>query len=247
MMGTAPLKKLKLNCIMHVPFEGPQAIADWAGRGGHEIRMTKLFAGDPLPRPEDFDILVVMGGPMSVHDEDRYAWLAGEKALVSECLRTGRFVLGVCLGSQIIAEQLGATVKRNRWKEIGWMPIKTAGTGGSLLGGLPDGATVFHWHGETFDLPPGSAHLASSEGCEVQAFEHASALGLQFHLEAGREGVEALVVNCAEDIGTGPYEQTVEQILEGEQRHGEEARLLMGRVMDRIGKRAAARAEAGHS
>ena len=67
-MGTAPLKKLRLNSITHVPFEGPQAIADWAGRGGHEIRMTKLFAGDPLPEPEDFDILVVMGGPMSVHN-----------------------------------------------------------------------------------------------------------------------------------------------------------------------------------
>ena len=244
-MGTAALKQLRLNCIMHVPFEGPQAIADWAGRGGHEIRMTKLFAGDPLPKIEDFDILVVMGGPMSVHDEDRYAWLAGEKALVSGCLRTGRFLLGVCLGSQIIAEQLGATVRRNRWKEIGWMPLKTAGAGGSLLEDLPDGATVFHWHGETYDLPPGAALLASSEACEVQAFEHASALGLQFHLEAGREGVEALVNNCAEDIGIGPYEQSAGQILEGEQKHGDAARWLMGRVMDRIAGRVAAQAKAG--
>lgn len=244
-MGTAPIKQLRLNCIMHVPFEGPQAIADWAARGGHEIRMTKLFAGDPLPAFGDFDILVVMGGPMSVHDEDRYAWLAREKALVSECLRTGRFLLGVCLGSQIIAEQLGATVRRNRWKEIGWMPLRTTGTGGSLIEDLPDGATVFHWHGETYDLPPGSALLASSEACEVQAFEHASALGLQFHLEAGREGVEAMVENCREDIGTGPYEQAAGEILEGEQRHGEAARRLMGRVMDRIAERVAAGSETG--
>lgn len=182
---------------------------------------------------------------MSVHDEDRYPWLAGEKALVSECLLTGRFVLGVCLGAQIIAEQLGATVRRNRWKEIGWMPLRTTRTGANLIEDLPDGATVFHWHGETYDLPPGSALLASSEACEVQAFEHASALGLQFHLEASREGVEALVENCAEDIGTGPYEQSAMQILEGEQMHGGEARRLMGRVMDRIAARVAPGVETG--
>lgn len=125
------------------------------------------------------------------------------------------------------------------------MPIRTVGTRGSLLEDLRNGATVFHWHGETYDLPPGAALLASSEACQVQAFAHASALGLQFHLEAGREGVEALVKNCAEDIGIGPYKQSAGQILEGEQKHGDAARWLMGRVMDRIAKRVAAQAEAG--
>jgi hypothetical protein len=90
MMANTPLKKRRMNCITHIPFEGPQATAYFGASGGHEVRMTKLLGGDPVPVPDDVDILVALGGPMSVHDEDRYAWLAEEKALVSEYLSTGR-------------------------------------------------------------------------------------------------------------------------------------------------------------
>ncbi|MCC6292934.1 MAG: amidotransferase [Bryobacterales bacterium] len=228
---------LRIHCLMHVPFEGPGAIAEWARDRGHAFTAVRLFQGEPQPRPDQFDLLVVMGGPMSVHDEAEFPWLPGEKALIASALRQETFVLGVCLGSQLIAEALGATVRKNACKEIGWFPIRAGGGADTLFGGLPEEMTVLHWHGETYDLPEGARLLASSEGCAVQAFEHRCALGLQFHFEIQRAGLEALLENCAHEIGAGPYEQEPRTILSGEFTHGGEARRILFELLDRIERR----------
>lgn len=225
---------LRVWCLTHVPFEGPEVIKDWALERGHEFQVARLWAGSPLPPASGIDLLVIMGGPMSVHDESEFAWLQAEKALVRECLEQGRFVLGVCLGSQILAECLGAAVRRNAHKEIGWFPIQITASGGSLFEGLPDSLMAFHWHGETYDLPPGTALRAASAGCAVQAFEHRHALGLQFHLEVKLEGVTQLLAHCAGEIGNGPYEQAPTRIQDGHQAHGEAARRVMLQLLDRM-------------
>src|SRR6185312_4629527 len=184
----------------------------------------------------------VMGGPMSVHDEAEYEWLRPEKTLVGECLRQRKFVLGVCLGSQLLAEVLGTTVYRNRDKEIGWFPIQLPAEKLGLFCNFDPSATldVLHWHGETYDLPPGCLHLAKSKGCAVQAFEHPSALGLQFHLEATANGLFELISHCGNEIGEGSYEQPPDAILAGQSAHGEPAKTALYAILDNIERRVAA-------
>ncbi|MBE7542303.1 MAG: type 1 glutamine amidotransferase [Bryobacteraceae bacterium] len=232
--------KVRLRCIQHVSFEGPGAIADWAASRGVELRITRLDAGDPVPMAEDFDWLLLMGGPMSVHDEDAHTWLREEKALLCKCLGIGVPVLGICLGSQMLAECLGARVVKNPHREIGWHSIRVTAGCESRMATMPVEAMVFHWHGETHTLPPGATLLAHSEACEVQAFETVSAIGLQFHLEMASPGLEELIRNCGSEIGTGPYEQTPEVLRAGESAYGEAARRMLSRLLDSILARVAA-------
>jgi GMP synthase-like glutamine amidotransferase len=206
---------MNVCCLQHASFEGPGNVEAWSAERSHDFKIVRLYQDEPLPSVQDLDLLVVMGGPMSVHDEDVYPWLDPEKKLIARCLATGKFTLGVCLGSQLLAEVLGARVYRNRFKEIGWLPVeRCSGDNPShLFRTLPRQFTPFHWHGETYDLPAGTTHLARSEGCPVQAFEHAYGLGLQFHLEVTSDGVSDLIRACSSDIASGPYEQTPAQIL----------------------------------
>ena len=204
---------MRIHYLQHVPFEGLANILTWAQAGHHHVSSTALFRGEVLPSPELFDSLVVMGGPMSVHDEAQYPWLIGEKKLIEQSIKSGKLVLGVCLGAQLLADVLGAKVYRNKYKEIGWFPVRHLQEE-SVAAGLPRTFTAFHWHGETFDLPAGAVHLAESDGCANQAFEFGGkALALQFHLEVTRESVEGLVRNCAADITSGPYVQSADQML----------------------------------
>lgn len=229
--------QLRIRCLMHVHFEGAGAIEDWARMRGHQFSVVRLFDRDPLAGPEDFDLLAVMGGPMSVHDESEHSWLVEEKSLIARCLQQGVFVLGICLGSQLLAECLGSPVRHNAHREIGWFPVNITADEGSLLHGFPEELMVFHWHGETYDLPPSTAQRACSEGCLVQAFEHASALGLQFHLEVKQDGVEQLLQHCGSEIGPGAFQQDPSAIRAGEELHREVARRHLFKLLDAIGAR----------
>ena len=140
---------MRIHVIQHVAFEGPGAIGEWAQERGHTITVTEQFSGGRLPKLDDFDFLVVMGGPMSANDDARFAWLAREKRLIADALRGQKAILGVCLGAQLVAQALGARVYRSREKEIGWFPVRQApGAADSrLFAGLPEEMTVLHWHG----------------------------------------------------------------------------------------------------
>ena len=229
---------MNICCLQHASFEGPGNIAAWAALRDHDFTIVRPYLDERLPSVHDFDLLVVMGGPMSVHDEAAHPWLIPEKKLIARCLTHGRFTMGVCLGSQLLAEVLGARVYRDRHKEIGWFPVerRPADNSAHLFRSLPCQFGAFQWHGETYDLPPGTTHLASSEGCAVQAFEHAYGLGLQFHLEMTSDGVSDLIRECASEIGSGPYEQTPAQILARTDQCAAGEKLLM-EVMDRIESR----------
>jgi GMP synthase-like glutamine amidotransferase len=203
---------VKVHVLQHAPFEGLGSIAAWLSEHHAAVSVTRLFAGGPLPSADAFELLIAMGGPMSVNDEDALPWLRSEKQLVRDAVTAGRRVLGVCLGAQLIASALGARVFRNRVKEIGWFPVQAVPSPPDTFR-FPAELEVFHWHGETFDLPPGAVRLARSEGCEQQAFQIGrNVLGLQFHLETTPESVDAMLENGRDDLTPGPFVQAEPEI-----------------------------------
>lgn len=196
---------MRIRVLQHVAHEGPGAIEAWAASRGHSLAVTRLDRGEPLPGVADFDALVAMGGPMSANDEAFYPWLAPEKRLVTAAIQEDRRILGVCLGSQIIASALGRRVYAASEAEIGWFPVRVrvaAAAASRTFAAMPERFTPFHWHGETFDLPEGAKHLAETDLCPHQAFEiefdggpsrgGALVLALQFHMEATAATVRAM-------------------------------------------------------
>lgn len=205
---------MRAHYLQHVPFEGLGSINPWLETAGYEITSTKFFESGKLPDPETIDLLVVMGGPMSVHDESEFPWLVSEKQFIRAVINAETPVLGVCLGAQLIASAMGARVYSNPVKEIGWFPIYRVACNDNSMFCFPQSAQVFHWHGETFDLPLGATRLAKSDGCENQAFQLGkSVIGLQFHLETTPESAHKIVSHCRNELVPSVYIQTEEEIL----------------------------------
>ncbi|GAB7081843.1 type 1 glutamine amidotransferase [Megalodesulfovibrio paquesii] len=203
---------MRLHTLEHVPFEGPAAITELAVMQGHTLTRSRLYAGDPLPALAEVDVLFVMGGPMSVHDEGQFPWMAAEKALLRAAVHAGTRMLGICLGAQLLAEVLGGQITRNPQREIGWFPVQLTPEGrqAPVLAGIPDTFPAFHWHGETFSIPEQAIRLASSEACANQAFAVGNRIvGLQFHLETTPLSMEQLLTHCADELSpAGPYIQS---------------------------------------
>jgi GMP synthase-like glutamine amidotransferase len=209
---------MRAHYLQHVPFEGLGSIEIWLQNAGFEITSTKLFESGGLPEVDEVDLLVIMGGPMSVNDEEDYPWLVEEKAFVKSVIDVGKPVLGICLGAQLIASSLGAEVLPNSEKEIGWFPIQAVNTNNQSAFQFPKQADVFHWHGETFKLPPGAIRLAESNVCENQAFQvSTNVIGLQFHLETTSSSAQAIVENCRDELVEGDYIQVEKDILSAPQ------------------------------
>jgi len=199
---------MRIRVIKHELLEGPGAIAAWAAERGHAVAITELSKGEPLPGLADFDVLVLMGGSMSVNEEDRYAWLRPEKQLVRDCLVAGKKMLGICLGAQMIASALGARVSQNPEKEIGWFPVEATEEGWEhpFWLGLPRALPVFHWHGETFGLPTGAVHLLRSAACENQGYAVGrQVLALQCHPEVDAGSVAEMIENGRDELEAGRW------------------------------------------
>jgi GMP synthase-like glutamine amidotransferase len=217
---------MRIHCLQHVPFESPGWIKAWAGAHDHEFVMVRLFADEPLPSPSDVDALVVMGGPMGVHDDADHPWMKGEKHLVAAVLEAEKHVLGVCLGAQMIAHVSGARVYRNRFQEIGWFPVEAMPEGVARFV-LPHSFSAFHWHGDTFQLPDGAIHLARTDGCEQQMFMLGDrVIGIQFHLEVTPEDVAAMCAHAGHDLPDGPYVQSADRMKDSSQGCASSHRLL---------------------
>ncbi len=225
---------MRMAVLQHVPFEGPAAIAEWAEARSVLATAAHLYRGDPLPRLSEFDMLTVMGGPMSANDEAVFEWLPPEIALVRDAIASDKAVFGVCLGAQIIAKSLGAKVYAGDHKEIGWFPVRRTEAAHALFEGLPQDFMAFHWHGETFNLPANAVRLAATPATPNQAFAVGRrVLGLQFHMEATKESVNALIGNAAGEIGGGAYEQQPGAILAG-LNHCAGLRAHLGRMLDNL-------------
>lgn len=159
-----------------------------------DIRLMEK-PGSFLPgRLTGFNALVILGGPMNVYEEESYPYLRKVDQLIKEAVRIGQPVLGVCLGGQLIAKALGASVTRSPVQEIGWynMRLTAAGARSPFFKDLPGEFPVFHWHSDTFALPGGASYLAATAGCANQAFSIGPrVLALQFHLEITPDIIQA--------------------------------------------------------
>ena len=207
---------MRIHALLHVPFEGIGHIGNWAAAGGHQLTATRLYAGEDLPPVDTFDRLVIMGGPMNINQESRYPWLKQEKHYIAKAVQENCTIIGICLGAQLLADVLGARVYPGDHKEIGWFPITLTevGRNAPLCSGLSGQPDVFHWHGDTFELPRGAALLARSEGCTNQAFLYEERiLGLQFHLESTPDTVRQIVANCRDELVADTYVQSETELL----------------------------------
>jgi GMP synthase-like glutamine amidotransferase len=207
---------MRIHYLQHVPFEGPGSIEKWSLKRNFSLTSTQLFNNGTFPQLDDFDMLVIMGGPMGIYDEDLYPWIRQEKAFIRSAITAGKIMVGICLGSQLIADALGAKVYPGDSREIGWFPVHLTAAAAKVpfLRDFPSPATVMHWHGDTFDLPTGALHLMQSNACKNQAFLFNNrVLGLQFHLETTPESLHALVENCKDEITPQEYIQSEPEIL----------------------------------
>jgi GMP synthase-like glutamine amidotransferase len=203
---------MKIHILQHVPFEDNGSIRAWLESRHADVTYTRFFESGALPKIDDLNLLIILGGPMSANDEAILQWLGPEKAFIREAVQREIPTIGICLGAQLIASALGARVYRNAQKEIGWFSVDaTPSPSGSFC--FPERFLAFHWHGETFNLPPGAVLLASSEGCDNQAFQIGRhIIGLQFHLETTPESLRELVTNCRDELVPGTYIQTEEEM-----------------------------------
>lgn len=227
---------MRIHSFQHVPFEGLGIIQQWAESSGHTITVTEFFHSDKLPKIEEIDWLIVMGGPMGVYDEKMNPWLREEKQFITHAIQQQRKVLGICLGAQLVASALGANVYSNSQKEIGWYLVQLTSDGkrSKFFYNFPGRFTAFHWHGDTFDLPKGAQWLAKSEACKYQAFSLGNnVLGLQFHLEVAQEHVELLIQNCGRELQKGPFIQTADSMRKAEYYYVE-IHKCMNQILDRF-------------
>jgi GMP synthase-like glutamine amidotransferase len=204
---------MRAHYLQHVGFEGIGHIDTWLAASGCAVSCTRFFEDPALPAPDAFDLLVIMGGPMSVNDEVEYPWLAAEKRFIRATIEAGKAVLGICLGAQLIASALGSRVYRNPLPEIGWFPV-AGSEGGQDNWRFPVSLQAYHWHGETFDLPAGAVLLASSQVCRHQAFQLGRrVVGLQCHLESTPTTVAELVEHCYGERQAGSFVQSADAML----------------------------------
>ena len=213
---------MRLHYLQHVPFEGPGTIRDWATDRGHDLTGTHLYDDESLPDPDTFDWLIVMGGPMSVHDTEVYPWLDVEKELIRTAVDTDRVVIGICLGAQLVAEALGGRVYEADTPEIGWFPVEATdeASRSPLFADLGEVYDAFHWHGDTFDLPEGATRMARTDACANQAFVYGGrVVGLQFHLESSPETIDEIIENSG-DLPGGPLVQDVDTMRDGVDKTG---------------------------
>jgi GMP synthase-like glutamine amidotransferase len=206
----------RFHCLQHVAFETPGNIEEWIKQKGHSLFFTQLFNNEQFPLLDDFDALIIMGGPMSVHDEKEFVWLKKEKEFIAKTIEHKKKVIGICLGAQLIAQVLGAKVYNNKEKEIGFMPVRFSENAlqDNLFKDFNEEEIVFHWHGETFDLPEGAIHLADTNVCAHQAYMIGNnILCLQFHLEVTPEIIRDLVEHEGHELIPAPYIHSAEKIL----------------------------------
>lgn len=228
---------MQVHWLQHVPFEGLGSIEPWLEAQGHEVSMTRLYAGEAPPTRDNFDWLIIMGGPMNIYEEAEYPWLIKEKLCIKRAIKEGRKVLGICLGAQLIADVLLARVYPNREREIGWFDVKLSSDAAKskIFSGFSSNFGAFHWHGDTFGIPVDAELLAGSEACDHQAFVYQErVVGLQFHLETTPESAHALVDHCRDELQNGGrYVQSEKEILSEDARFME-LNGLMTRLLDNM-------------
>jgi len=204
---------MNISVFQHAISEGPGEIESWAHKRFHHVETRHLYRGDALPLWSSFDLLVVMGGEMNIYQYRDWPWLKPERELIEAALAAGKPVIGICLGSQLIADALGSRVTQNPEIELGWQPVTWTPEARAYCPDIPAESTVLHWHGDTFELPEGATRLAASGVCAEQGYViPGKCLGLQFHMEVDPK-ITADYVASQPDWPNGAYVQSPEEVL----------------------------------
>ena len=210
---------MRIHYLQHQPEVTVGYIETWAHQNGCAISATKFYEKIDYPSIDDFDLLIILGGEMNADEDDIYNWMKEEKEYIRNAIETGKSVLGICLGAQLLARVLNAKVEKNVTKELGWHPITfTADVQSSVLfkniASQWPTQTVFHWHGDIFNLPQGAIRIASSACSPNQGFVYRNnVVGIQFHPEMTPESIKILLDYSQDDLALkGPYIQTKSEI-----------------------------------
>lgn len=208
---------MTMHFLQHVSFEGPGYMLQLFGQNNYTITRTRLWEEAKFPSVDEFDVLVILGGPMCVYDDHQYDWLRKEKVFIQDAIEAQRKIIGICLGAQLIACVLETNIYTNRQKEIGWFPIRFSPSFSQWLNAdMPDEAMVFHWHGDKFDIPYGGENHAFSEACNHQLFTYGqNIIGLQFHLEVTGNTIEQMVEGGQRELTEAAYIQSPATIRSG--------------------------------
>jgi GMP synthase-like glutamine amidotransferase len=229
---------MRVHYLQHVPFEGPGYISNWLSENKHTISCTRFFdTSYLLPKVNEIDALIILGGPMSVYDDHDYPWLNIEKAFIEDCIQENKKVLGICLGAQLVSVCLGATVHTANNKEIGWYKVyptddcKDIDWQYELFRSEP---VVLHWHGEKFEIPyDGSFSFLSSQANSNQAlYRNNNVIGLQFHLEVTETTLGDMIKNSGNELLDKMYIQTETELRSGLV-HVENCNRIMATILNR--------------
>jgi GMP synthase-like glutamine amidotransferase len=232
-----------LYYIQHVPFEPPGMILDWAAEQHVDRKGIHIYQGERLPAAADGDVVVVMGGPMGVRDEDDHPWLRREKAFILDVIQRQVPIIGVCLGAQLIAAVLGAKVVRCPYRERGFSPVQLTreAARSPLFENLPTTFSPLHWHNDTFTIPDGGVRLAGNDACMNQAFlGPGRVLALQFHLEATPDLAYAWLKDSGAGEFSNPgvdenrYVQDIDGLIASAMRQTPENRAILYALLDRF-------------
>ena len=228
----------QLTCFQHIDCEGPGTLQTILEPLGFQLKVLKPFKGDPIPGDLGAG-LIVLGGPMGVYEQDQYPWMAGELSAIRKALDQSLPLLGICLGSQMLAYAAGAQVFRGALPEVGWRPITLTAEAKQdpLLQGLHDSFDVFHWHGDTFTLPKNAKLLAGSDWFPHQIFKVGQkAYGFQCHLEVTEEMVKSWAQLYAKELvpAGGPTPEA--NVTDGLNHHAAQLEALAAKVFSRFGR-----------
>lgn len=221
---------MNIHFLQNCSFETPGYLNTLINKYGYTSSCTPVYCSTDFPDLNSFELLVILGGPMNVYEEEQFPFLIEEKKFIKNAIDAGKKVLGICLGAQLIATVLGAVVTKNQLKEIGWYPVKLSSNYSehSLLGILPEEFVVMLWHGDTFGIPSGAQRIASSSACLNQGFIYSDrVIALQFHLETSYETLKEMVKNCSSELVEGQFIQKDAELLSGAEQHMRNANKIM--------------------
>lgn len=203
---------MRINIIQHTPNERPGSILDWAHDRNHDVYIYHPYQFGYLPKVDETDMLVIMGGPMSVNDD--VDWIEFERDLIKELAQRDVPIFGACFGAQQLSKAFGGKINTSPVKEVGWAPVYLKS---DVIDGIPAELTAMHWHGETFEIPDNAELLFSSELLANQGFVIGHRIvGLQFHFELQTDNVREIVTNDFNYIDGSVFKQTKEDILDKE-------------------------------
>jgi GMP synthase-like glutamine amidotransferase len=226
---------MKFTIFQHVPYESPGHILEWIKKNGHSIGFVNFYDHPALPEIKNTDALIVMGGPMNIHDDEEYSFLADERNFLKQFILSGKKVLGICLGAQMVADAMGAKVMKNEHREIGWFQVNVQQENLPInfQDIFPNAFATFHWHGDTFDLPDNVNGFVHSEATQNQGFIHHNLAAFQFHPEMTLAGIKELVQHNAEVFKhSNLFIQSKEEILKAAKINVEFNRAILFRFLE---------------